>query len=469
MKRKKIDLLQERTILIYSIISTEFLRQLNNSLNPKFFKTNYSKLIINWVLDYYKEFKESPNKNIQNIFYQKSIMINDEEDKEDIKEFLSSLSEEWKNTKKDNLEFVLKNSVNYLKLRSLELLKDKIENSIIEADPIKGEQAIATYDRVEKLSGIGISLFKDNKDIVEAFMEEQEILFKFPGVFGEVCGDFQRGDLVSFLAASKRGKSWFQLYLGETAARYGHKVILFSLEMTKRQILRRGWQSLTGETRRQSKILIPRFEEINTQKKKKYKVTIDEKEKSGVDVSRIKEEQIKLRKIFRTGDLRMVPLPAYSATVEDIEAYLDNLYYYENYIPDVIIVDYADIVAPSKNIRGEYRHIMDDIWKKLRKIAQERDSLVVTASQGNRASFSRDAKEEHIAEDIRKIAHVAKMISINKDKDDDKIKAVRIEQLAERDGSRNYKQALVLQCLEIARPYIDSKYAEEVYIEEEKE
>jgi replicative DNA helicase len=148
---------------------------------------------------------------------------------------------------------------------------------------------------------------------------------------------------------------------------------------------------------------------------------------------------------------------------------LDNLYYYNNFIPDVIVIDYADILAPSRGVKGEHRHIIDDIWKKLRRLAQERSALVVTASQAGRASLNRDVSEEHIAEDIRKLAHVAKMMSINKSKEDDKINAVRIEQLAERDGNRNPRKALVLQCLEIGRSYIDSRYADEILIEEEEE
>jgi len=470
MKRKKIDLFQERQIIINMIVSTRFLKEISNIVQPKYFKSQYGKLISRWILEYWNEFKIAPGKQIQNIFYQKGTFIQDEDDREDVSDFLSFLSKEWEEIEKEqNIDFLIKNAIHYLKIRSLEILKDKLESSIIEGNPLKGEQNIIEYNRVEKISGIGVSLLKDSSAIISAFLEENEIMFKFPGVFGEVCGLFLRGDLVSFLAAAKKGKTWLQLYIGETAAAYGYKTIIFTLEMTQNQILRRGWQLLVGMPRISGSILIPRFEKTNTDKKKRWKVIMSKKKKKGVNVSNIEKEQKKLKTIFRSGDLKIVTLPAYSATIEDLEAYLDNFYYFENYVPDVIIVDYADIVAPSKYSRSDYRQQIDVIWKKLRRMAQERNALVITASQAGRAAFHKDAKEENIAEDIRKIAHVSKMIAINKSKADEKIKAVRIEQLAERDGRRNYKQALVLQCLEIGRPYLDSKYVDEVLLEKEDE
>lgn len=462
MKRKKINLHQERQIIINMIVNDRFLRELSPITNPKYFQSSYGKIVSRWILEFYKEHKQAPQKQIQEIFFYKSQYIQDEDDIEDISSFLSSLSEEWqKVTEQKNIEFSITNAIQYLKLRSLELLKDKLDRAVIEGNSLKGERAIVEYNRVEKASGIGISLLKDAAEISTAFMEEEEKLFRFPGVLGEVCGDFVRGDLVSFLSAAKKGKTYFQIYTGETAAYYGYKVVMFELEVTKNQMLRRGWQSLVGRPKKTDIIKIPRFIDYEGNEKFKYEVELIEKKKDAVDISKIEEDQKKFKKIFRTGDFKIVILPAYSVTVEGIEAHLDNFYYYENFIPDVILIDSADLIAVSNNIR-EHRHQLNDIWKKIRRMAQSRNSLVVTASHSDRSTFKKDAKEENTGEDIRKIAHVSKMMAINKDKNDAEIKAVRIEQLVERDGARNYKQALVLQCLEIGRIYIDSRYAVDV-------
>jgi KaiC/GvpD/RAD55 family RecA-like ATPase len=461
MNKKKINLFQERQIIINMIVNDKFLRELYPITKSKYFKSSYGRIVSRWVLEYYKEHKQAPQKQIQELFYQKSQHIHDEDDIEDISNFLQSLSDEWeKISEQKNIDFSITNAVQYLKIRSLEMVRDNIDRSILEGNSLKGEQAIAEYNRVEKASGVGVSLLKDSTDITIAFMEEDERLFQFPGVLGEVCGTFVRGDFVSFLGAAKKGKTFFLLYTGETAVFYGYKVVLFELEMTKNQVLRRGWQSLVGRPRKDSDIIIPKFVECGDDDKYLYEVELVEKKKKSVDISNIKNDQKKFKRIFRSGDFKIVQLPAYSIDPEGLEAHLDNFYYYENFVPDVIIIDSADLLLSSGY--KDYRHQLDIIWKKLRRMAQDRNSLVVTASHTGRTAFNKDAKEENIAEDIRKINHVSKMIAINKDKEDAKINAVRIEQLAERDGKRNYRQALVLQCLEIGKPYIDSRYANEV-------
>ena len=46
-------------------------------------------------------------------------------------------------------------------------------------------------------------------------------------------------------------------------------------------------------------------------------------------------------------------------------------------IPDVIIVDYADILAPEDTRQSEKRHQVDETWKALRRLSQEWHALVI--------------------------------------------------------------------------------------------
>jgi hypothetical protein len=137
-------------------------------------------------------------------------------------------------------------------------------------------------------------------------------------------------------------------------------------------------------------------------------------------------------------------------------------FYYEKFVPDVIIIDYADIIAPTKGFRGEYRHQIDDIWKRLRRMAQERNALVATVSQSDRAGFFEDVTEVHVAEDIRKLAHVTCMLGLSQKKEEKDLGIMRVGQIAIREGKSVTDQAVVLYSYDIGRAVLDSRFKSEV-------
>ncbi len=461
MNRQKIDLSEERKIITYMIVSQRFLREISNVIHINHLESSYAKIVARWLLEYWTNYKDCPGKNIKEIYNQKKKAIGNEDDLELIKEFLSRLSKDYEEIETiQNIEYLIANAIKYLKLQSLKYLKDKIEDSILSAEPLSGEQAVSSYSRIEKPAGEGISLFRDAIKISQSFMDSDEILFRFPGVLGKIMGNFIRGDLVAFLAASNKGKTWWQFYVAQLASFYGLKAVFFSLEMTQNQIVRRAWQGIVGAVRAAGKIDMPYFEE-SEEDENKYEVRTRRVKKNSVIVEDISKTQKKLRLHIRGGDVKIIVLPHYSATVDDIQAHLDNLSYYDNYLPDVVVVDYADIVASK--FKGEYRHVINDIWKSLRRIAQERNILVVTASQaGRKALKAKHTSESDIDEDIRKYYHVAKMFVLNQTKDEYEKGIMRVKQIKERDGRRSYKEVIVLQSLDIGRPYLDSKLEGEV-------
>ena len=108
----------------------------------------------------------------------------------------------------------------------------------------------------------------------------------------------------------------------------------------------------------------------------------------------------------------------------------------------------------------------------MEKITWSRKALVVTASQSGRGSIDRDVDATDIAEDIRKIAHVTSMVSLNQTPNDVKHGVMKVKQLAIREGEREFRQAICLQCLSIGRPVLDSYFDDEVvldYVRENKE
>ena len=253
------------------------------------------------------------------------------------------------------------------------------------------------------------------------------------------------------------------IYTAETAMMNGLRVIFFSLEMSRANMIKRMWMSLSGQLNENKEdIDFPYFEEAEDGKYKIKHKTISRK---AVDIMDIEKKQKSLRRLSRGGDIQIVAVPAYSLTVEGLDAYLDD-FEQKGYIPDVIIVDYADIMAPSE--KGDYRNQLDGIWKRLRGLAQKRKALVVTASQSGRSSIDKEVDATDIAEDIRKIAHVTSMVSLNQTPTDIKNGVMKLKQLAIRDGEREFRQAVCLQCLSIGKPVLDSHFDDEVIIDYEE-
>lgn len=462
MKITKPNADPERYFCIYLITSDRFCKEVLPLASPQYFQTSYAKEVCKWVEEYYGQFSKAPKKDIRSIYHAKRPLITDEETLDLCSTFLASISKEWETLEPNNLDYEIRSAVNYLKLRSLEVLNNSIQDSITENNPTKGEQAISNYKRVEKPFGQGVSLLHDASKVTNAFMDEDVVLFSFPGALGSVAGKFCRGDFISFLAPMKRGKTHYLWYTAETAMHFSFKVVFFTLEMTENQMIKRAWKSLVAQPKTTMEVSIPFFSRDSEDEK--WTVETKEEERKGIDCSIIEDLQKKFRRKFRKGDVRIISLPTKSATVSDLVSHLDNMEHYENYIPDVIIVDYADILLAGKGFKGEYRHQLDDIWSALRKLAQEKNCLVVTASQTEKTTFKQDISEGSAAEDVRKIAHITCGLALNQTKVERELGVIRISQVVAREEKTAFQQAVVLQCLDIGRACVDSRLQNEVEI-----
>jgi len=87
--------------------------------------------------------------------------------------------------------------------------------------------------------------------------------------------------------------------------------------------------------------------------------------------------------------------PTGAANVQTIRTLLYNLKNMENFEPDVIFVDYLELLRPVRNIDSEYA-AQQRIAEELRGLAVEHEILVWTATQPNR-----DGKKVQIITDAQ--------------------------------------------------------------------
>jgi len=131
----------------------------------------------------------------------------------------------------------------------------------------------------------------------------------------------------------------------------------------------------------------------------------------------------------------------------------------EDWVPDVIIIDYADILL--MNGAGlEGRDLINDTWKKLRALSQKFHCLVVTATQADASSYDATIiTKKNFSEDKRKIAHVTGMIGLNQSPEEKELGVMRLNWLKVRDEAfSENKCVFVAGCLSIANPAIRSTF-----------
>jgi len=160
------------------------------------------------------------------------------------------------------------------------------------------------------------------------------------------------------------------------------------------------------------------------------------------------------------GDIHVCCYPQNTLDAQTMRAHLSQLENERGIVPDVIIVDYADIMAAG--VKAEYRHQIDYIWKMLRALAQERNALVITASHSNKSTFNKDMSQEDVSEDARKLNHVSCMIGLNQRNEDKALGIMRVIALAQRHDAFNPgSEVVVLYDYNTGRPLIDSRWAKD--------
>jgi len=175
----------------------------------------------------------------------------------------------------------------------------------------------------------------------------------------------------------------------------------------------------------------------------------------------VKQAQDELSELSRYLGARykMVAWPAFSAGLSEIQSCLRSWEHMEGFVPDVIVIDYADILKPFTQFHEE-RHNLDRTWKGLKALAQTTKTLVVTATQTRRSTLEKDGDvgQADISEDIRKLAHVDAMWGISQSPDEKRWGMARIGMLGQRhDEFDVISQCYVLQQLKCGQFCLDSK------------
>lgn len=149
--------------------------------------------------------------------------------------------------------------------------------------------------------------------------------------------------------------------------------------------------------------------------------------------------------------------PTLSINVNGIRKILLSWQKESGFHPDVLFVDYPDILLPN-NDRDQYRHAQNDTWASLRALSLELDICVIVVTQADAKSYNQSLLDlSNFSEDKRKYSHVTSFFGLNQTTEDKKRHVMRINTLLAREtdfDSRHY--VTVLQDLSRGKFIIDS-------------
>lgn len=458
--RDKIDTSHEKKIIIGCIISDQFLRELLQLIDDfSLLTVSHLKLVGSWCVDYYRKYGKAPKEVIGDIFEAEKKTLKDEQIIY-IDELLAHLNEVYVDSE-FNADYFLANAKKYIDERNLTVLSEKIKGMVTKGDTERAYSEVANFRKIETPIGMGIDILNDRDFVEELFDRPEEDVFHIFGDLGRAIQGKYRGDVMGIGARQKLGKTWLLMEFAKQAVMSGKNVCYYTLEMKGRIMGKRIFKSLSGtiDPDITTEIIYPYFRETM---RGQYEIDYEYQKPKNLSKEICVREQRKLRVISKDGGFKLFDRTTGGTTMEQIEYSLENLESYDNFYCDVAIIDYDDIVEVKGSEGRDDRSRLNHVWLYAKKIASERNMLVILASQNGRQTFKRDAAVDDIAGDIRKFSHVSHWITLNQTPEEKKAQIMRVK-VEGRHGEFNpLDEVVCLQNLAIGRPVLDSRFKKSI-------
>jgi len=311
---------------------------------------------------------------------------------------------------------------------------------------------------------VGINPLNDEEAWTRAFADETEPIIKMPGAAGVFFNSaLARDSLIAIQAPEKRGKTWWCIEFVWKALRQRRKVAFFQVgDLSEGQLLRRLAVRASGRPmyeRDCGPILVPEKLVLakDSDGKNHFEVEGETRQfrKPITRQSAIKAIEKFHRRCATSEDSTQLMVsvhPTNSASVRDIDSILTGWAVERDFVPDVIVVDYADILAPQSP-RAEARDQINETWAALRRMSQEWHALVIVPTQANAASYSGKTQTmANFSNDKRKMAHVTGMLGLNQDEREKGEGIMRLNWIVLRESQFTTSACLYVgQCLTLGR------------------
>lgn len=212
--------------------------------------------------------------------------------------------------------------------------------------------------------------------------------------------NLQRKEVFLFIAPPKKGKSWCVVHVAKNAMRHRLNVCVVTLEMSEERYAQRFVQSIFAISKRDARLKVPIIETDDLGRF--VRVSSEEIERKTLMDSDIRSHlQGRMERMEQQSQLVIKQFPTGALTVRGLEAYLDSLERLHKFVPDVLVVDYPDLMKTSAdNLRVE----LGNVFKDIRGLCVSRNMAGFMPTQGGRiASKAKLVDDSMVTEDYSKI------------------------------------------------------------------
>lgn len=458
MRIQKIDSSDERQIITGFIVSDQFLGRMVPKYEKDLFNSKWANITANWCVKYYEKYKKAPKKQIETIFSKWSEKTGDIESVELVERFLSDLSREYnKRAKQIDVDYLVDQAANFFNKVKLKKLKSNLEEALDVGDSDQAEKYLNEHRRLEMDDEEWINPFLNPEVHKKALAQKAKPLLRYQGPIGLFFGNMLgRDQFIGFQGPEKGGKSFWLQELCHKGAMQRLKVAFFGIgDMSQSQTLNRYQARLVGRPIEKGKYYYPyqltkhgKEVAILPRRKKKF-----EKRKMAYSEIEKAREKFTRHHVRSTQDLFRMTCST-NKSLDEIKSRIYRWQDQENWTPDILAIDYADLLDPPKGHRDKLE-IIDYNWRMMRALGLELHCLLVTATQVKRTAYGKLWQgREDTADNKVKAAHVTGMIGINFTKDEYEKETRRLNwAVPPRDGTKKWSVS-VAGCYGIARPFI---------------
>ena len=320
----------------------EFLVNIHDIISEEYFENQAQKWAIKEVLNYYDKYHTTPSLGILKVELQK---VDNEVLQISIKEQLKLAFV----TSDDDLEYVQEEFTNFCKNQQL---KKALMSSV---DLLKA----GDFDGIRFIVDNALKAGQDKnigheyvKDIESRYRENsrETVPTPWPRINDLLQGGLGNGDFGLIFGNPGGGKSWSLVALGGHAVKMGYTVLHYTLELG---------EDYVGK----------RYDAFFTK----------------IPVNKVDSHKDKISELIPQlpGKLIIKEYPTGKATISTIESHIAKATSMGSK-PDLVIIDYVDLLASRKTNR-ERKDEIDDIYTSTKGLARELDIPIWSVSQVNRA------------------------------------------------------------------------------------
>lgn len=364
----------QTALIYYGITDDEVAENISISVDPKHFLFEPARFCAQIIAEFYRKYKQAP----QDDFWEVAQSLIPEGKTRLYQKYFEKVA-----ATQSNKEYILKNLNTFIRYQatSAGIIKGA---ELVNSGKIDEAEAavINSFKEGVKRADLGIDYTRDKTHI-----DIPEIVCPtgIEHLDNEIEG-IRRTEIMVWLGGTNVGKSWALIHLGKMALIQGKVVLHYTLGD-----LSPGWMKA-------------RYDMTFTAMATSRRVINEMGVKSLIENKML---VLKKRRFINSlgGRLFIKGSPYGGLTTHMIEADLKMFQLTVGVLPDIILVDYPDLMASVRHY-NEKRHEISDIYKGLKDIAEEYVLAVVAVSQTNRAGI--DAKMvswKHFAEDIQKAQH----------------------------------------------------------------